>query len=499
MIEVTLKNRLISWVKKYWVFFIFLFLNLLFYGTFVIKHYAADTYFTEALGWKITVLQYFSNGRWLMSLLSLFCGFFHISSTHEQFISWSIAVLSVSLASYIVYTLLKNRFNAENKRPQNGWIVLISFMLISNVFLIEYFIFAEYTGAMCLGIFFNVLGAKYILKFMENIKWKYYFLGILFAILGINGHQGNFAILILVCVLCTYGMFDSFKKFIAQNFIIGSAYLIPALINMFEVRIGNAARLSNGHIDLIASFLKSTDGLKVLLKTTANFMPAYFYIVCIFIGGLFFIYHIIQKKEWKMLLIGAYWFIIASLGIYAPLMITDYNYIDAASRTVYILGSALPVILIGLLYLDVSLKNSFFLPLFTLFFLAVQYWGITRTTTSHYFANAVDRYEAQYIGNYLREYEAQNGVQVTKMALYWDKNVSGFAPGILAGYGAINERIMSNGWAAPLAVMCLDGYQIEAVETSDEVYQQYFKDKDWNQMDEEQFVVIGDTLHFCSY
>ena len=32
-----------------------------------------------------------------------------------------------------------------------------------------------------------------------------------------------------------------------------------------------------------------------------------------------------------------------------------------------------------------------------------------------------------------------------------------------------------------------------------EIYKKYFKDKDWNELDKEQFVFIDETLYYCVY
>ena len=40
---------------------------------------------------------------------------------------------------------------------------------------------------------------------------------------------------------------------------------------------------------------------------------------------------------------------------------------------------------------------------------------------------------------------------------------------------------------------------IRQTDKSEEVYKKYFEGKDWSGMDEEQMVMIGDTLHLCSY
>lgn len=135
-----------------------------------------------------------------------------------------------------------------------------------------------------------------------------------------------------------------------------------------------------------------------------------------------------------------------------------------------------------LLQLDISLENSVVLPTLIVIFLLIQYRGVLNITADHYKANLLDRYEAQFIGEKLWFYEEEHGTKVTKMALYWDDNVTGWAPDI-SGYGAVNECVMSNEWAAPLALKCLDGHVLQQTEPSQEVYDKYFKGKDWLHME----------------
>lgn len=484
--------------KEYRSVFIFFAMNLCFYGNFMIKHYAPDTYLTEVLGWEVTAEQYWQNGRWLMTALSEFCNLFQIDHTLEQLISWGIGVISVSVASAVLYGILKETLQPLSN-SKKVWMILISFMMISNVFLVEDFIFAEYTGMICLGILFDVLGAWAILRCIKEKKLIFYILGIAFGILGINGHQGNFAILVVIAVLCAEGTFQSLKQFLLNNVMIGSAYLIPALVNVLETRIGGASRAAQGGIDILAAFEEATEGIKDLLLTTASYMPYRFYVLMITILGGYFLVAAIHKKKIQVLGYAIYYLLILAMGIYAPLMATDVEFIDVVPRTVYIMGGIIPVILMLMVrYLDISLEKRVFLPLLVGVFLFVQYRGVLNITADHYKANLLDRYEAQFVGEKIYFYEEETGIQVTKMALYWDDNVTGLAPDI-SGYGAVNERIMSNDWAAPLAIACLDGHVMQQTEPSQEVYEKYFQGKDWLHMEEAQMVIIGDTLHLCAY
>lgn len=245
--------------KEYTVFVVYVACNLLFYGNFILTHYAADTYFTEALGWRITTHNYLAGGRWLMVAFLWLCEVFHIGFRLQQLMSWGIAIISISIAEMLVYKMFCKVYIEKEQlknRLKRFWVAVCSFMLISNVFLLEDFVFAEYTGMMCLGILFDVLGAIYIIKCLSENKWNYYLLGIMFAILGINGHQGNFAIFVLICILGAKDTFNSVTLFIKNNIIIGGAYLLPALFNVWENKIGGSARAAS-HIDLKGAFFEN--------------------------------------------------------------------------------------------------------------------------------------------------------------------------------------------------------------------------------------------------
>lgn len=491
-------------LRRYYIFFVFLLLNFVFYSIFSIWHYAADSYLTEILGWMAVESNYYTAGRWLMSAFCRILNFFQISYAMGIRLSWVLAIFSLSGAALVVYRCLqahKERSgNERNMFLKKGWSVIVAFMLISNVFVLEDFIFAEYTGIMCLGIFFDVLGAGCILKFLKQKKLVWYLLGITCGILGINGHQGNFGILVIVCVLFATDMFDSWKTFIRNNIVIGSAYVLPALVNLAQTRLAGNARVSGGGMDILASARKITKGVYYLGVSTANFLPhGFIYAGWVFILAAYFLYCVISRKNKKAMLFGIYNLFIFLLSIYAPFLVTTYEAIDIVPRTVYIMGGIIPVIfIIQEFYVGLDKVGRMFLPVMACIFLLVQYLGILRIGVGNIRAVEADFYETQFVVNHLLDYEEETGTKVRKMALYWDTNVTGHAQGVV-GFGVVNERMLSNEWAAPFAIRCHQGFEICQTDKSEEVYEKYFQGKDWSGMDEEQMVIIGDTLHLCAY
>lgn len=484
--------------RKYQSFLLFLVGNLFLYGMFVFVHYATDTYLTEALGWKVTSSQYWANGRWLMGLFLSFCQLVHMPFRLEELLSWTMAILSITVAETLIFRMLCRVNEKPDHKYQKVGLGFASFLLVSNIFLLEDFIFAEYTGMMCLGILFDVMGSLCVLRFLQDGKIKYYAWGIIFAVLGINGHQGNFALLVIIAILGAKDTFDSIRCFVRNNLAIGSIYLIAALLNVVETKIGGASRAAQS-LDLKWTFVKTTEGLCNLLTSSANIMPRYVYILFIGIMAAYIMYHIVKKKSWKTLVFAGYYCVIALLGIYAPYIMTDVNAIDVVPRTTYIMGG-LPAVILILLLLNVEMdwKKNVFIPLYIACFMLMQYRGTAGIEISHYQTNELDRYEAQLIDGYLYEYEEETGIQVTKMALYWDKNVTANAPEAVC-YGAVNERAFCSTWAAPLAMQCLVGRELTQVDAPDEIYEKYFAGKDWYQISEEQMVIVGDTLYLCAY
>ena len=63
----------------------------------------------------------------------------------------------------------------------------------------------------------------------------------------------------------------------------------------------------------------------------------------------------------------------------------------------------------------------------------------------------------------------------------------------------MNERVLSNTWAAAKVYEVFTGRELTVEEPDIAVYEQYFKGKNWSYLNNEQIILIGDTLHLCLY
>lgn len=485
--------------KKIRIWIVFLLLNLCFYGIFCVEHFAADTYVSEIAGWADTAALYFSNGRWLMTLLCLFCGFFHISFAVEKTISWIMAIVFLSLAELVVYGLVKKKTGIEEKCDL-PWLLMVfsSFMMISNLFVLEYFIFPEYTGPICLGIFFNVLEVKFVLRFLEDNSWKNLISGVFFGILGMMGHQGAFGITAVLLLLLAKDTCANVKTFVKNSLVIGGAYLIPCVSNVILTKLAGSARVA-GKLQILEALEAAAGQITDLLTTTANFMPRFVYIVMCAIAALAVLALVIKKKDMRRLLHILYVAVVFLLAVFSPFLMTEAAYISVVPRTVYVMGAGMGIILILYLLLgEQSRRRVCGAAAYVLIFLGIQYFNTCQMETSHYVSVGIDYYDVNYIAQQVWIYENDTGEQIRRICIYTDESPLGIYYG-LTGYGAVNERVMSNTWAAGNAYKRFTGTDYVIEEGEPQVYEQYFKGKNWHYLDNEQMVFIGDTLHLCLY
>lgn len=484
--------------KKIRIGIVFLLLNLFFYGIFCVEHFAADTYVTEVTGWAGTAALYFSNGRWLMTMLCLFCGFFHISFAMEKTISWIMSIVFLSLAELVVYGLLKKRIRIEEKSNLPWLLIFSSFMTISNLFVLEYFIFPEYTGPICLGIFFNILEVKFVLKFLEDGSWKSYILGIFLGILGMMGHQGAFGITAVLLVLLAKNTFANVKTFVKNSVVIGVAYLIPCVANVILTKVAGSSRVA-GKLQILESLKAAAGQIADLWITTANFMPHYVYIIMCLIAGAAVVALVIMRKDVRGLLHILYVIVVFALAIISPFLMTDAAYISVVPRTVYVMGAGMGIISILYLLLEDKIRIRIYIAAgYALIFLGIQYYNTCQMETSNYVSVGIDYYEVNYIAQQVWSYENETGNQIRRLCIYTDESPLWTYYG-LTGYGVINERSMSINWAAGNVYKRFTGTDYIVEEGDPQVYEQYFKGKNWNYLDDEQIVFIGDTLHLCLY
>ena len=112
--------------------------------------------------------------------------------------------------------------------------------------------------------------------------------------------------------------------------------------------------------------------------------------------------------------------------------------------------------------------------------------------------NAVDSRDILFYYTEIENYEKQTGNTVTKLAWGFDSNPTTILPGTVSPK-SINDRVMETPWGRREIMPFLFDRRFEIVEMPPDIWAEYFVDKNWDVLSEEQVVCIGDTAFVVWY
>ena len=286
-----MKNWLNQHRHELFVWAVFTGIIAIVYSTFFMDHYAVDTYYLEAHGYVNNAMNpFFKDGRLMETLFLIVMRVLHIPFYGMKIISWIWGVVSLSAACYLMYTLL-------NKFIKKTWInYILSFGIVVNIFVLEYFMFPELTGDMCYGILMTVSASVLLLKYFECKNWKYILSAIICACIASICYQGVLSLLVLIPIIFTKKYSHNIKEFIQKNLWIALVYGSGAFFTLIISKINGASRLTEtpNYLETLKTII---DGAKNLLINTGNFLPKYSYLILILIALVFVLIRCFQSKD----------------------------------------------------------------------------------------------------------------------------------------------------------------------------------------------------------
>ena len=94
--------------------------------------------------------------------------------------------------------------------------VIVSFIAISNIFIIEYFTFIEKCGFM-LAILFNIIAVYFLESYFERKRIKYIIATLITLVLGIFTYQGSIALFVILSIPFAFKYSNNLKKYILNK------------------------------------------------------------------------------------------------------------------------------------------------------------------------------------------------------------------------------------------------------------------------------------------
>ena len=490
-------KKMNNWLNQHrhelFVWAIFTGIIAIVYSTFFMDHYAVDTYYLEAHGYVNNAMNpFFKDGRLMETLFLIVMRVLHIPFYGMKIISWIWGVVSLSAACYLMYTLL-------NKFIKKTWInYILSFGIVVNIFVLEYFMFPELTGDMCYGILMTVSASVLLLKYFECKNWKYILSAIICACIASICYQGVLSLLVLIPIIFTKKYSHNIKEFIQKNLWIALVYGSGAFFTLIISKINGASRLTEtpNYLETLKTII---DGAKDLLINTGNFLPKYSYLILILIALVFVLIRCFQSKDkcqnvfFLIYLIGA--LLIVPI---VPHMLLNASLVWLVPRSMLGYGMIVPFLfLFSALYFPSKKGNDILICIVMVVLFILQYHGILVMAKSRMITNAMDMTEAKAIANMVYQYEQKNQTQVTKIVEYQDQMVRyGYENTIISG--DVVMRTMTSSWASQ------DMLELVLKRTfnpgkEDLKIKKECASKNEDYFNSSQVKIKGDTLHICIY
>ncbi len=467
---------------------------LIFWGGMLRKSFNADT-ISRMVSYNVDSIWNISDGRYIIALLDTILLKFGIKVTDNLSISMLLTFFFLSATMLIIQDIF------QEWQPKEKWCKIGFFcginLTFTNVLFAEILMFSEVSLYYAIGYWLVAVGVRCFIK--KKIISSFFLFG--FAVC-IYQYTMIFAAILIVFLVCLrYKGELSLKSVKAELMGIFFCISIGGL-NYLSIRIlqkiGIIDRFNKdvgtGNVeqkirDLIESFID-------LNKNSLEILPG-LWVPLLFISAIVFllIYSCVKgKKLKKALFIGIVFAgsVILMYGI--PVVQENFNFPPRMAFCYYLIQGMLVIAAYAVSSLDVQKLLS----VLCVGYILVQLLFSNFVVTNHFVSNTLDEVYTNMAYQEIIKYENEMGMEVTKICVYKDAYAPDNYEEVNYHVHQINERAL--GTVTVSLLQKISGRYFEKIENQEEIYNEYFKDKDWDYFDlSEQLVIIGDTVYWCIF
>jgi hypothetical protein len=477
--------------------YFFLLITILFFGIYAKVEYATDTYSIYSVDYEGPLQHFIASGRFITAGFWYIISILNLSITKSYLISFVIGIISITLSQYCLYRMIKKELN------NNIISAIISIMVIINAFSIELFMFFE-KGIIALSILLNVLALKYLVEFFEGRK-KSIVHALIFMTLANFAYQGTVAIFVSIALVYILKFSKKPKKFMSQNIVVALIYGISASLNYVFVKfVFHNSRTEQGGTDILLSIKKVISGLENTLINSYDLLPKYLFVsfLCATIL-MVFIKIIMSKKCSKSKLYNFFGLVYICVGVpvitVLPQLMVGIDYIWLVPRSTYAIASLIGILIMFLYFnFEVNKKVEISIIFISLLYILIQFVGFQRISIDHYILNYNDKIVSLQVADKINKYEINSGKKISKVAIYKDKNPR-YSYQYLICNGDMNVSAYTPDWSLTGVIYVYTGKHLEKTDGSEQIFEQYFKEKDWEYYNDEQLLFTDDILHICVF
>lgn len=481
-----------------------------FFGGYIHDTWQTDMYAQSFYTWESFKNMFLSGARFAQIVYVKICFMLNHNPAASPGLHISLALLINIFILYQVWKTLYSKLGLQSSEGVLGILLLFILLLTRvNVFQTDILQFGYSATVTYLGDAFALAAA---LLLYQKPSWKAVPLSGLLLIISSSFMQQTIFWFALWSVIFLAVEFlkpqDSNSNFFIEVLKRIAAYGCACFWQLFCFTVllhpqGGRGDLS--HFNLKAQLLLIYDLLKQLLYNCMGIQPKYFYFSFLLVT-VFVIIFVIGTSRLKLKDFFKYAVRIALLfsGCFLAVLVPCFFDTWLAHRTVSGFSTLLPLLFIILFLIAYRFKLKWsklvylYLTVAVIVNLGVNWFYTSELYRQQIVVNAVDSRDVLFYYTEIENYEKQTGNTVTKLAWGFDSNPTNILPGTVSPK-SINDRVMETPWGRREIMPFLFDRRFEIVEMPPDIWAEYFVDKDWDVLSEEQVVCIGDTAFVVWY
>lgn len=476
--------------------YIFSIITMIFFGAFCIVQYAPDTYSVFTNGVKHTVLHFFSCGRFVTGVATIFAmKILNLSNEGTYYLSYIFAIVCTIISLYKLNKLIQ-------KEVKNDILsIIITTIILINPFSLELYMYIE-KGIMVFSVLLCVLAVEQIDRFFNGKKKSIIYAVILMFIANCS-YQGTVGLFVAISLIYIIKYSKNIKEFIKNNVIVAIVYGIPALLNFIAVRFLFTNARVNGNMVISESITKVLNGTRNMLTETYGLLPENLFLIITCIILVAISYKAIKCKSTicqKILKISGAIYIISGtiFATVAPQILQDTNSIWFVARSSYPFASIIGLLLLYLCSkFDINKIEKIIIITLIISFIIIQFTNFMQFIIDNYIGNYLDKQATIEIKNHIEEYEKNTGNLVDSICIYHDKATKYVYDNVKAS-GDMNIRAYSADWCIPKILQLYTGKEFKVLEGTEDLKEK-FSQNNWDGFNKEQIIFDNNIMHLCTF
>lgn len=467
---------------------------LIFWGGMLRKSFNADTV-SHMVSNNADVLWNISDGRYGIALMDAVLLKFGIRITDNLSVTTLLTFFFLAAVMLIIQNMFKE-WQPKEKWSQIGFFCGVNLVFI-NVLFAEVLMFGECCFYFAIGYLLAALGIKRLAK--KKIISSFFLFG--FAVCTYQ-YTMIFAAILIAFLLCLRYQEELSLKAVKGELLgvffclgIGGLNYLSikvmqkmGVINRFNKDVG-AGNVEQKIKELVESFID-------LNRNSLEILPN-LWVPLLFIAGVFslLIYSCVKENKIKKIIFIVIVFAGSVVLLYGiPVVQAKFNFPPRMAFCYYLVQGLLVVVA----YAVSPLKVQKLLSFLCVGYVIVQFLFADFVVTNHFVSNTLDEVYTNMAYQEILKYEKETGIEITKISVYKDAYAPDSYEEVNYHVHQINERAL--GTVTVSLLQKISGRYFEKIENQEEIYNEYFKDKDWDYFDlSEQLVIIGDTVYWCIF